>query len=196
MPLRDEDIIAYVLKGKGELFSILVERYQTKVYSTAYNYTHDREEAMDLTQEVFIKVYNNLHSYKSKALFSTWLYRITVNRCIDWTRKKRLQTVSALQDGEDETGIYDTIVDSSWDPEETVVRQEDAESIRAIVEELPEIYKTAIILYYFEDFSPKEIAEIIEVPRRTVETRLFRAKNMLKLRLEKLRYGGENYGLR
>lgn len=193
--MKDEDIVLYVLKGRTELFSTIIDRYQMKVYSTVYNYTHDQEEARDLTQEVFIKVYNNLQSYKSKASFSTWLYRITVNRCIDWTRKKRLQTVSVLRDGEDETDIYDTIIDNSWGPEEMLIKQENAESIKAVVDRLPEIYKTAIILYYFEDFSPQEIADITDIPKRTIETRLFRAKNMLKLKLEEFRYGGESYGL-
>lgn len=194
--MRDEDIISYILKGKTELYSAIIDRYQTKVYSTVYNYTHDREEAKDLTQEIFIKAYNNLQSYKSKASFSTWLYRIAINRCIDWTRKKRVQTVSVLQDGEDETDIYDTIEDNSRRPEEVLLRQENAESIRAIVDNLPEIYKTVIILYFFEDFSPQEIAEISGIPRRTVETRLYRAKNMLKLRLGEFGYGGESYELR
>jgi len=196
MLLKDEDIIAYVLKGKAELFSVLIDRYQNKVYSTAYNYTHDQEEARDLTQEIFIKVYNSLGSYNKKASFSTWLYRIAVNRCIDWTRKKRLKTVSAINDGEEETDIYDTIEDDSLGPEEMYIRQENAENIRAAIEDLPEMYKTAIILYYFEDFSPQEIADIAGVPKRTIETRLYRAKNMLKLKLEEFIYGGESYGLR
>jgi len=190
--LRDEEVVSYIVKGKTELFSVIIDRYQSKVFSTAFHYTHDHEEARDLTQEILIKLYNNLQKYKGKASFSTWLYRIAVNRCIDWVRKKKLQTVSAICDGsEEELDIYDTIADSGGGPEEDLIKQENAVYLRKLVEGLPEIYKTVIILYYFEDLSPQEISEIIGVPKRTIETRLFRAKNLLKLRMEELICGGE-----
>lgn len=190
--MRDEELISYIVKGKTELFSVIIDRYQSKVFSTAYNYTHDQEEARDLTQEIFIKLYNNLQSYKNKASFSTWLYRIAVNRCIDWTRKKKLQTVSSIYDsGDEEIDIYDTIADSGGGPEEALIKQENKVYIRKVVEDLPEIYKTVIILYYFEDFSPQEISDITDIPKRTIETRLYRGKNLLKLRLEELLCGGE-----
>jgi RNA polymerase sigma-70 factor (ECF subfamily) len=190
--LKDEELISYIVKGKTELYSEIVDRYQSKVFSTAYNYTHDYEEARDLTQEIFIKLYNNLSNYKNKDSFSTWLYRIAVNRCIDWTRKKKLQTISAFyDDGDEEVNIYDTIADSGGGPEDTLVNEENRVFIRKAVEELPEIYKTVIILYYFEDFSPQEISEITDIPRRTIETRLYRGRNLLKLRLEELVCGGE-----
>ncbi|HQJ38309.1 MAG TPA: sigma-70 family RNA polymerase sigma factor [Bacillota bacterium] len=190
--MRDEEVVSYIVKGKTELFSVIIDRYQSKVFSTAFHYTHDHEEARDLTQEIFIKLYNNLQKYKGKASFSTWLYRIAVNRCIDWTRKKKPQTVSAISDGsEEELDIYDTIADSGGGPEEDLIKQENAVYLRKLVESLPEIYKTVIILYYFEDFSPQEISEIVGVPKRTIETRLFRGKNLLKLRMEELICGGE-----
>jgi len=190
-------VVSYIVKGKTELFSVIIDRYQSKVFSTAFHYTHDHEEARDLTQEIFIKLYNNLQKYKGKASFSTWLYRIAVNRCIDWTRKKKPQTVSAISDGsEEELDIYDTIADSGGGPEEDLIKQENAVYLRKLVESLPEIYKTVIILYYFEDFSPQEISEIIGVPKRTIDTRLFRGKNLLKLRMEELICGGEQNVLR
>jgi RNA polymerase sigma-70 factor (ECF subfamily) len=190
--LRDEELVSFIIKGKTELFSVIIDRYQSKVFSTVFHYTRDQEEARDLTQEIFIKLYNNLQSYKSKASFSTWLYRIAVNRCIDWTRKKRLQTVSTICDNsDDEIDIYDTIADRAGGPEEDFIKQENRAYIRKVVEELPEIYKTVIILYYFEDFSPQEISDMIDIPKRTIETRLYRGKNLLKLRLEELICGGE-----
>ncbi|HOM43435.1 MAG TPA: sigma-70 family RNA polymerase sigma factor [Bacillota bacterium] len=195
--MRDEEVVSYIVKGKTELFSVIIDRYQSKVFSTAFHYTHDQEEARDLTQEIFIKLYNNLQKYKGKASFSTWLYRIAVNRCIDWTRKKKPQTVSAISDGgEEELDIYDTIADSGGGPEEDLIKQENAVYLRKLVESLPEIYKTVIILYYFEDFSPQEISEIMGVPKRTIDTRLFRGKNLLKLRMEELICGGEQNVLR
>lgn len=194
--MSDEELVLHILKGKAELFSVIIDRYQSKVFSTAYNYTHDHEEARDLTQEIFIKLYNNLHAYKSKASFSTWLYRIAVNRCIDWTRKKKLNTVSVIYDSSgDEVDIYDTIADNGRGLEEAFIAQENKDYIKKVIEDLPEIYKTVIILYYFEDFSPQEISDIIGVPKRTIETRLYRGKNLLKLRLEELVCGGEKHEL-
>jgi RNA polymerase sigma-70 factor, ECF subfamily len=192
--LKDEELVSYIVKGKTELFSVIIDRYQSKVFSTVYSYTHDHEEARDVTQEIFIKLYNNLQGYKNKASFSTWLYRIAVNRCIDWTRKKRLQTVSTIYDNsDDEIDIYDTISDSGGGPEDVIIKQENKAYIRKVVEDLPEIYKTVIILYYFEDFNPQEISDITDVPKRTIETRLYRGKNLLKLRLEELICGGEKH---
>lgn len=194
--MRDEELVLHIIKGKTELFSVIIDRYQSKVFSTAYNYTHDQEEARDLTQEIFIKLYNNLQGYKSKASFSTWLYRIAVNRCIDWTRKKKLNVVSIVYDSSgDEVDIYDTIADNGEGLEEAFIAQENKDYIKKVVEDLPEIYKTVIILYYFEDFSPQEISDIIGIPKRTIETRLYRGKNLLKLRLEELVCGGEKHEL-
>lgn len=194
--MRDEEIVSYIIKGRTDLFSVIVDRYQSKVYSTAFHYTHDQEDARDLTQEIFIKLYNNLQSYKSKASFSTWLYRIAVNRCIDWTRKKKLHTVSAIYDSSDEEiDIYEVMADSGGGPEEALIKQENKDYIIKVVEDLPEIYKTVIILYYFQDFSPREISDITDIPKRTIETRLYRGKNLLKLRLEELVCGGEKNAL-
>lgn len=194
--MRDEEIVSYIINGRTELFSVIVDRYQSKVFSTAYHYTHDQEESRDLTQEIFIKLYNNLQSYKSKASFSTWLYRIAVNRCIDWTRKKRLQTVSTIYNSSDEEiDIYEVMADSDGGPEEILIKQENRGYIIKVVEDLPEIYKTVIILYYFQDFSPQEISDITDIPKRTIETRLYRGKNLLKLRLEELICGGERDAL-
>lgn len=194
--MRDEELVLHIIKGRTELFSVIIDRYQSKVFSTACKYTHDYEEAQDLTQEIFIRLYNNLQSYKSKASFSTWLYRIAVNRCIDWMRKKKLHTVSAIYDSSgDEVDIYDTIADIGGSLEEVFIKQENSDYIKKVVEGLPEIYKTVIILYYFEDFSPQEISDIIGIPKRTIETRLYRGKNLLKLRLEELVCGGEKHEL-
>lgn len=194
--MRDEEIISLVLKGRTELYSDIVDRYSYKVYSTAYNYTHDQEDAKDLTQEIFIKVYNSLYGFKSKSSFSTWLYRIAVNKCIDWTRKRKIPTISAYYDDQgEETDIFASIPDNTYSPEEELLNAENKEIIKQAVSELPEMYKTVLILYYFEDFSPQEISDIIDAPKKTVETRLFRAKNMIKSKLRYRLYGGECYGL-
>ena len=190
--LRDEELIELILNGKTELFSELINRYQNKVYSTAYSYTRDYEEAKDLTQEIFIKIYNNLNSFQNKSQFSTYLYRVAVNRCIDWTRKKRPKTISILLCQDDEKAdIYDFVADYESNPEEILLRRENSDLIRQEVNKLPEIYSTVMIMYYFQDFSPQEISDILKVPRKTIDTRLFRARNLIKKKLtRKLGFGG------
>jgi len=190
--LRDEELIELIINGKTELFSELINRYQNKVYSTAYSYTRDYEEAKDLTQEIFIKIYNNLTGFQNKSQFSTYLYRVAVNRCIDWTRKKRPKTISILLCQDDEKAdIYDFVADYESNPEEILLRRENSDLIRQEVNKLPEIYSTVMIMYYFQDFSPQEISDILKVPRKTIDTRLFRARNLIKKKLtRKLGFGG------
>ncbi len=189
--MKDEELIEKILNGKTELYGEIINRYQNKVYSTVYSYTRDYEEAKDLTQEIFIKIYNNLPNFKNKSQFSTYLYRVAVNRCIDWTRKKRLKTISAMFFQEDdEADIYEYIADYSSNPEEILLKEEKVNIIKEEINNLPEIYKTVMIMFYFQDFSPQEIADILEIPRKTVDTRLYRARNLLKTKLTK----GADYG--
>jgi RNA polymerase sigma-70 factor (ECF subfamily) len=192
--LTDEYIIQLILKGDCELYSELIDRYSGKVYSTAYSYTQNQEDARDLVQEVLIKVYNSLKGFKAEARFSTWLYRIAVNSCIDWSRKKKskvIMTASSLED----TNILDYIASDTEGPEELVLRQEHKEAVRNTVCNLPEIYKTVLILYYFEELQVQEICNILDSPRKTIETRLYRAKKVLKSMLEQELLGGELYEL-
>lgn len=190
--MRDEELIENILSGKTQLYEEIIKRYQNKVYSTVFSYTRDYEEAKDLTQEIFIKIYNNLPNFKNKSQFSTYLYRVAVNRCIDWTRKKRLKTVSAmLFQEDDEIEIYEYIADLSCNPEEILLKEENGNIIREEINNLPEIYRTVMIMFYFQDFSPQEIADILEIPRKTVDTRLYRARNMLRAKFtQKSDYGG------
>ncbi len=194
--LKDEEIIALILKGKTQLYAELVLRYQNKLFSTIYNYTHDFEETRDLGQEIFIKVYNNLHKYNNKASFSTWLYRIAVNSCIDWTRKKRLTTVSTFEtDENEEIAILEHISDSTFSPEDILLKEEHKTVLKEMIMDLPEIYKTAVILYYYEDFSPREISDILNIPKKTIDSRLYRAKDILKSKIINMEYGGGAFEL-
>lgn len=192
--MKDEDIIRLILKGDSELYSEIIDRYSNKVYSTAYSYTHNQEEARDLVQEILIKVYNSLHSFKSEAKFSTWLYRIAVNSCIDWSRRcktKTLMTAWSLEEG----NILDNLTSWGDGPEDVFLKQEHQEAVRNTVAGLPEIYKTVLILYYFEELQVQEIGNILNCPKKTVETRLYRAKGILKTMLKQEFSGGGLYEL-
>jgi RNA polymerase sigma factor (sigma-70 family) len=183
-----------VIEGDSELYSEIIDRYSSKVYSTAYSYTHSQEEAKDLVQEILIKTYNNLKSFKADSKFSTWLYRVAVNTCIDWSRKRKSKAVMTVMSFED-TDIFEIITTDAEGPEELLLRQENVEVVRNAVGDLPEIYKTVLILYYFEELQVQEICNILDVPRKTIETRLYRAKKILKSILRQELTGGELYEL-
>jgi RNA polymerase sigma factor (sigma-70 family) len=192
--LKDEDIIRLVIEGDSELYSEIIDRYSSKVYSTAYSYTHSQEEAKDLVQEILIKTYNNLKSFKADSKFSTWLYRAAVNTCIDWSRKRKSKAVMTVMSFED-TDIFEIITTDAEGPEELLLRQENVEVVRNAVGDLPEIYKTVLVLYYFEELQVQEICNILDIPRKTIETRLYRAKKILKSILRQELTGGELYEL-
>ena len=192
--MKDEDIIRLILKGDSQLYSILIDRYSSKVMSTAYSYTHNQEEARDLVQEILIKAYHSLRSFKLDAKFSTWLYRIAVNSCIDWTRKKKTKA-SMLALSIEECNILESLTDADDNPEEALLRQENKDAVRNAVDSLPEIYKTVLILYYFEELQVQEISNILDCPKKTIETRLFRARGILKNVLKRDLTGGGLYEL-
>ncbi|KLU61089.1 ECF RNA polymerase sigma factor SigW [Peptococcaceae bacterium CEB3] len=170
--MRDEEVIQSILQGNGDKYAVIVERYQTRLYRTAYYYSRNVEDAMDLTQEIFIKAYNSLAKFKRGSAFSTWLYRIAVNHCIDWSRKKRPQC--------EEDACLANLASGESTPEECLLRQERASEVHRALESLPEHYRTTLMLYYFEELTPHQIADILAISKRTVETRLHRGRKMLR----------------
>ncbi|HZK55457.1 MAG TPA: sigma-70 family RNA polymerase sigma factor [Desulfosporosinus sp.] len=184
---KDNELIRSILEGNSERYDDIVERYQAGLYRTAFYYTQSVEDARDITQEIFIKAYNSLASFKQNSTFSTWLYRIAVNHCIDWTRKNKPLL--------EERPCVDHLCAKEGSPEDLFLQQEITSEVHAAVSSLPTIYSTVLILYYFEDFSPQQIADIMDTPKRTVETRLFRGRNLLKDKLHPLLSGGESHDL-
>jgi RNA polymerase sigma-70 factor (ECF subfamily) len=186
--LEDEEIVRVVLGGHVEAYSILVDRYKNLIFDLCYKYTYDYSESQDLSQEIFIKVFRKLYTYNGSSSFSTWLYRVGTNTCIDWTRKnKKSKDMVSI----DEDECMDRLPSQNPPPEDMVVDSERKEIVRNAVQELPEKYRTVIILYNFKGLSCSEIAEILGDPVKTIETRLYRAKKMLRESLLKPCHGGE-----
>lgn len=154
----EEEIIQAILNGYGERYDDIVERYQTGLYRTAYYYTQNIEDARDLTQDIFIKAYNNLARFKQGSAFSTWLYRIAVNHCLDWCRKKKPQYVEAI--------CLDNLHAKEDSPEDLFLQQEIASEVQATVGNLPTIYSTVLILYYFS-YTPTS-ALPTSIPKKTL----------------------------
>jgi RNA polymerase sigma factor (sigma-70 family) len=185
--LNDNELISSILNGNSERYDDIVERYQSGIYRTAYYYTQNPEDAQDIAQEIFIRAYNSLAGFKQDSTFSTWLYRIAVNLCLDWCRKKKPPlAVPTCLDHQFAKGNS---------PEEMLLHKEAVSEIQKAIGSLQEIYRTALILYYLEDFSPQEIADIMETSKRTIETRLFRGRKLLRDKLRFSSSGGDGLEL-
>ncbi len=155
--------------------------YNDSVYRIIYRMVHNRQEAEDLTQEVFIKAYNSLISFNENYAFSTWLFKIATNHCIDFFRKRKLKTQSMEQTiryKDDE--IKQEYADSDPTAEKEMLADEKSQIIKQAIKELPEKYRVAIVLRHQEERSYEEIAQMLELPLGTVKARIFRAREMLK----------------
>jgi len=173
--VTDFELINAVLAGKQEFFAELVNRYKNLVYSIILRQTRDTEEAHDLSQDVFLKIYRNLSKYSPEFKFSTWVMRITSNHIIDARRRKKFETVSYEEFTENGGNFA-----STSSPEAEIIQRDQTERIGKIVSELPEMYKIPVVLYHQEGLSYQEIAEKIGEPLSKIKNRIFRGRKMLK----------------
>lgn len=181
----NSDLIKKAIDGDEAAYKQLLENYRGAIYNLLYKMVRNREETEDLVQEAFIKAFKALPSFNEEYAFSTWLYKIAINNCIDHMRKKKLKTYSInkpvqSKDGELEREFPDT----SMSPDKHVLSTERANIIGTAIDELPENYKRAIILRHTEERSYEEIAKILNIPLGTVKARIFRAREMLKKKLK------------
>jgi len=184
--LSDEELVGRTLQGDEDAFSELYERYRRPVYSTAYRIIQNCEEALDISQEVFIKLYRSLASWNPrKAKFSTWLYRLAANHAIDCWRARRRRAESGLADGPAEQVVADALRDAFRSPYRDVENRERVDAVRRCVDELPELQKKVFILRYFEELKLEEIAEIEGCSLGTVKTSLFRGTHAVRRRLRR-----------
>ncbi len=177
--LADSDLVARAITGREESFEELVRRYQRPIAGYVYRMVGDYDAALDLTQEVFIKVYGSLTRYKSEFKFSTWIYKIAHNAAIDHLRRNTTRDQSLTNESE---GVqYDLPIKSSKPtPEEESEKRERRTEIEAVVSQLPHAYKNLILLRHSHDLSYDEIAEVTGLPLGTVKNRLFRAREMMR----------------
>ena len=145
----------------------------------------NRPQTEDLVQETFIKAFASLETFNEEYAFSTWLYKIAINNCIDYFRKKRLSTYPIDKPIQSKDGEFQReFPDMSASPERKLLSKEKSTIIEDAIAELPEKYRISIILRHSEDRSYEEISEILEIPLGTVKARIFRAREMLKKKLQ------------
>lgn len=183
MATDDLTLVKRVRSGDQRAFKLLVERYQRKVYGIALGMLKDREEAMDVAQEAFVKVHRYLDHFKGDASFYTWLYRITVNVCIDVIRKRgsakgeAVEFDDAMQLDTAEATTLGTLGSRlGTNPQKSALRRELAEKIQEALEQVPEKHRAILLLREIEGMSYEELAKVLQIPKGTVMSRLFHAR--------------------
>ena len=173
----DETLVERVKKGNQGAFSQLVHRHQETVYSICYRMTGNAAEAEDLAQEAFLRFYRGLNSFRAGACLRPWLHKITTNVCLDALRRcnKATLPLEELIEGENHPQVRS--VDEL--PEDACLSRETQLDVQSALLRLPGDYRVVLVLRYLDDLSYQEIAQVLDVPVSTVETRLFRAKQML-----------------
>ena len=183
--LADGEIVRRILDGEEELFEVLVRRYQARVLSHVARMIGSRDDAMDLSQEILVKVFQALDRYNPEYKFSTWLFRIAGNAAIDHLRKRRprtvpLETTDPRGDSKASSPEYRS---SELDPYALLRNTERGQAIAEAIEGLPAEFRELIALRHFTGLSYEEIAEVKAMPLGTVKNKLFRARAVLKERL-------------
>ena len=191
--LQERDLIRKAKQGDMLAFEELILKHEKIVYNLALRMMNHSEDAMDISQEVFLKAYRSLSNFDERSAFSTWLYRITHNTCIDEIRKRKgKQTYSLEEDLESEDGsMQRQVADDGDTPEESLMRKEQKSEILRALDTLSEEHKAAIILRDVKGLSYEEIAEILELSLGTVKSRINRARNQLKTEILKIREQNE-----
>jgi RNA polymerase sigma-70 factor (ECF subfamily) len=177
---QDYILVQSALQGDEKAFARLLSRYKDAIYFMLLKMVNNRSDAEDLTLEAFGKAFKNLHQYSPTYAFSTWLFKIASNNCIDFLRKKKGVHVSIESNNEqNENGEQLRLKSKEPNPEEKLIRMQKAILLRKVVRRLKPRYQMLVELRYFREFSYEEIAKELNLPLGTVKAQLFRAREML-----------------
>ncbi len=179
MAQDDEKLFFDSSSGKKESLKQLVEKYTTPLYHFIFQFVHDRQTAEDIVQDVWIKIWKHRTSFDQHKSLKTWIFTIAKNTTFDFLKKRKMIPFSFLQD-EDESYIFETSDEKTIFPLEMLEQEELKKEMYAFIEHLPESYGAILFLAYRDDFSLKEIAEILDEPYNTIKSRHQRAIKKLK----------------
>ena len=179
--LEDADLVREALAGNAVSFQLLVERYQDRLFGLARHYTRSAVEVEDIVQDAFLKAYRRLSSFQQQSSFYTWLYRIATNTILDWMKRRGRSPVQTVEDPE--TIAPQPSGNTLVRPDARIEREEIARITREVLDDLPEIFRTVLVMREFEDLSYQEIADVLGISIGTVESRLFRARARFKTKL-------------
>ncbi|WP_340114471.1 RNA polymerase sigma factor [Maribellus mangrovi] len=176
---QDYELVKSALQGNEKAFARLLNKYKDAIYFMLLKMVNNRSDAEDLTLEAFGKAFKSLHQYSPTYAFSTWLFKIASNNCIDFLRKKKGVHVSIENKEENENTDSVRLKSKEPDPEEKLIRKQKAILLRNVVRKLKPRYQVLVELRYFKEFSYEEIAKTLDLPLGTVKAQLFRAREML-----------------
>jgi RNA polymerase sigma-70 factor, ECF subfamily len=172
-------LIQSILNGSPSDFERLIKKYQPNVFRTAMGLLHNKEDAEEITQDVFLKIYDSLPSFNQKAALSTWVYRVTINTSLNFLKKKKgnrlLVGLSALLG----------LASKEKESEKLLTDKEQKDAIRKAMQELPEKQRLAFVLTKYEELPQRQVAEIMQISEGAVEQLVIRARNNLRKKLEK-----------
>lgn len=181
----DEELMRSLCKGDDLALNSLMDRWQKPLIAFTLRYTKNATDATDFAQETFVRIYQQRGKYRAKGKFSTWMFTIAANLCRNHARwKSRHPSVAGL-DGDLPSDTPESI-DPKDSPDATAIRDDEAEKIRHAVQELPHDLRTAILLFEYENLSHLDIAEVLACTPKAVETRLYRARQILRGKLQSL----------
>ena len=169
--MSEQEIINSLKSRDEQCFISVVDTYKKKVISLCYSYVNDYQEAEDISQEVFISLYKSIQTFRGDSSLSTYIYKITVSKCIDYKRKRSIKNFL--------TGLLSNTSNENFDD------RDDKNYIRQCIEGLPKDIKLPIILYYYVGLNQNEIGEVLNISQKAVEGRIYRAKQRLKIELKK-----------
>ena len=184
--MADDELIEQILQGNRDIYRELVSKYQSMLFRTCMGFLHNKEDAEDLTQEIFIQIYQSLPKFRGESSFSTWIYRIAVNAALNKIRKESKsfwgQRFESFLGGEKQE-MPEIPIPVNENPENILIQAEHREWIQRALNSLPENQRTAIVLSKYDDLSQKEIAQIMNITEGAVEALMQRGKANLRQRL-------------
>jgi len=175
---NEEGLLKRIAGGEKEFFGELVLKHQDFIFNVVKGFVRFEEEARDITQEVFLKAYENIDKFRGDSKFSSWLYRIAYNHSMNWSERK------AGRETQLDDSLAETIPEEPSTADDMFDRELVLSRIKEIIEELPVKYKIVLKLYYFEEKSYQEIADALGIPLNTVKIQLLRAKEQVRKRLD------------
>jgi RNA polymerase sigma-70 factor (ECF subfamily) len=178
--LRDEELVALCQKGEGHYFEVLVRRYMEKAFRIALDFTHDTEEAKDLSQDAFLRAFSRIKQFDGRSSFYTWFYRLTVNLCLDHTRRKGRVIWERLEREADGVAESIDLMDDSAPPDEQAMAGETIRRVDETLDAMPKKQRTAFLLRNHQGLSITDIAKVMKTTEGTVRVYLHRAVAALR----------------
>jgi RNA polymerase sigma-70 factor (ECF subfamily) len=178
--LRDEELVALCQKGEGQYFEVLIRRYMEKAFRIALDFTHDTEEAKDLSQDAFLRAFSRIKQFDGRSSFYTWFYRLTVNLCLDHTRRKGRVIWERLERESDGAVEPIELADDSGTPDQQAMAGEAIRRVDEALDAMPKKQRTAFLLRNHQGLSITDIAKVMKTTEGTVRVYLHRAVAALR----------------